>query len=54
MDPEKHAALSGAKEGVFHMPLLVIDPNAEDRTIAFQIQVSRLPSWCSFAGGIFI
>ena len=36
MDLEKHVLpLSGAKEGVFHMPLLVIDPNAEDRTVVF-------------------
>ena len=36
IDLEKHVLpLSGAKEGVFHMPLLVIDPNAEDRTIVF-------------------
>ena len=27
--------LSGAKEGVFHMPLLVIDPNVDDRTVVF-------------------
>ncbi|MBM76359.1 MAG: succinyldiaminopimelate transaminase [Proteobacteria bacterium] len=27
--------LSGAKEGVFHMPMVVIDPNAADRTVLF-------------------
>jgi succinyldiaminopimelate transaminase len=36
LDPEQHVLpLSGAKEGVFHMPLLVIDPNVEDRIVVF-------------------
>ena len=36
LDPESHILpLSGAKEGVFHMPLLVIDPKADDRLVVF-------------------
>jgi succinyldiaminopimelate transaminase len=36
LEPGQHVLpLSGAKEGVFHMPLLVIDPAAEDRLVVF-------------------
>lgn len=36
LNPNQHVLpLSGAKEGVFHMPLLVIDPQAEDRHVVF-------------------
>ena len=36
LDPDRHVLpLSGAKEGGVHMPLLVIDPAAEDRLVVF-------------------
>lgn len=36
LDPERHVLpTSGSKEVVFHMPLLVVDPRAEDRLVVF-------------------
>ena len=36
VDPQNQILpLSGAKEGVFHMPMVVIDPEAEDRVVIF-------------------
>ncbi len=36
LDPETQILpTSGSKEAVFHMPLLVVDPSAEDRTVVF-------------------
>jgi LL-diaminopimelate aminotransferase len=44
---------SGSKEAVFHMPLLVIDPAAEDRVVVFPDPgYAAYKRGCLFAGGI--